>query len=645
MDEQPATIGGDPQGRAHVFLSYSREDQKTAMAVIALLEKHGYKVWWDGLIPGGERFGKVTTQALESARAVMVLWSKVSVESHWVHDEATRGRDSGRLVPLSIDGSHPPLGFGQFQFIDVSKEGLREGGPQMQRALAALAALYGAPAPALSQARSGGRVSRRTLIAGSAAVAVIAGGAAGWRFFRTGALGNSLAVLPFDNLSGDPAQQYLPDGLAAELRSRFARNPLLTVVGQTSSNEFRGKTGNAKAIAARLGVAHLLTGNVRVAPGEVRIAVELIEAATGFARWTQTYQRPLENILRLQEEIAEAVDAALTPQLSAGSRKESVKRSGGTTVAAAYDAYLRGKLLFENPVDEASDLVALAEFTRAADLDPAYAAADAARARTMGVIAVASHDLAVRHKLVAEAESEARRAIELAAEYPEGHVALAYATLFGKLDLIGAEPAHEAAMRYGAGNPEVLSRYALYHARRRQPDKALPAIDKAAMLEPLDPALFKSKSQVHYASGDWDAAIEAGQKALAINPKVSSTHGNIGNALLAQDKVAEAAAEFALEKNVTLSLPGKAIVALRQGDQAAAKAAFDQLVTETGKATLYQQAQILSQWGKRGEALTALEGAYAERDPGLLLTLSDPFLKPLEAEARFKTLLGQLHFV
>ncbi|MFM6932649.1 MAG: TIR domain-containing protein [Novosphingobium sp.] len=645
MDQQPAGSGTELPRDEHVFLSYSREDQKTAKAVISLLERLGYKVWWDGLIPGGERFGKVTGEALENARAVMVLWSKVSVESHWVHDEATRGRDSGRLVPLSIDGSHPPLGFGQFQFIDVSKEGIRQDGPQMQRALAALAALYGEPAPVLPQARAAGPVSRRTLIAGSAAAVVIAGGAAGWRFLRGGAPGNSLAVLPFDNIGGDPSQQYLPDGLAAELRSRFARNPLLTVAGQTSSNEFRSNTGDAKGIAARLGVAHLLTGSVRMVPGEVRIAVELVEATTGYSKWTQTYQRPLDNILRLQEEIAEAVDAALTPQLAADSHRESVKRSGGTKIAAAYDAYLRGKQLFANPVDDGSDLAALAEFTRAADLDPAYAAAHAARARTMGVIGVNSQDLAVRHKMVADAESEARRAIELAAEYPEGHVALAYATLFGKLDVIGAEPAHEAAMRFGAGNAEVLSRYALYYARRRQPDKALPAIDKAAMLEPLDAALFKSKSQVHYACAEWDAAIAAGRKALEINPKVSSARGNIGNALLQQGKMAEAEAEFAAEKNITLALPGKAIVALRQGNQAAAKAAYDQLVTETGKATLYQQAQVLSQWDKREEALTALEGAYHERDPGLLLAYSDPFLKPLEAEARFKTLLGTLHFV
>lgn len=638
MSDQAASAG-------HVFLSYSREDQKTARAMISLLEGLGYKVWWDGLIPGGERFDKVTGNALETARAVVVLWSKSSVDSHWVNDEAGRGRDKGRLVPISIDGTLPPLGFGQFQFIDVSKEGLRASGPQMQRALTALAALFDGEAPALPKIRKGPALSRRGLVAGGVAAAGIGATTIGWLLMRDNSPGNTLAVLPFDNLSGDAGQQYLIDGIAAELRARFARNPVLTVAGQTSSNEFRGRIGDAKGVAAKLGVAHLLTGNVRTGGGEVRIAVELIEAATGYSKWTQTYQRPLENILRLQEEIAEAVDAALTPQLSAGSHKESVKRSGGTTVAAAYDAYLRGKLLFENPVDEASDRAALAEFTRAATLDPNYAAAHAARARTMGVIAVASHDLGERHRLVTEAEKEARRAIELAAEYPEGHVALAYATLFGKLDVIGAEPAHEAAMRFGAGNPEVLSRYALYYARRRQPEKALPAIEKAAMLEPLDPSLFKSKAQVHYAGGDWDSAIVAARKALEINPKVSSVHGNIGNALLQQGKVAEAAAEYALEKNVTLALPGKAVVALKQGDQAAAKAAFDQLVAETGKATLFQQALILSQWGKREEALAALESAYAERDPGLLLTFSDPFLKPLENEARFKTLLGRLHFV
>lgn len=104
MHRTPAPDGesGGTAPTHTVFLSYSHADRKAALAVVRVLEQAGYQVWWDGLIEGGERFSHATAAALEHARAVVVLWSKTSVSSHWVHDEATRGRESGRLVPLSI---------------------------------------------------------------------------------------------------------------------------------------------------------------------------------------------------------------------------------------------------------------------------------------------------------------------------------------------------------------------------------------------------------------------------------------------------------------------------------------------------------------------------------------------------------------
>jgi len=110
-----------------VFLSYARADQKRVLPLIDALEQAGIEVWWDGLLEGGESFLPTTEAALESADAVVVLWSRTSVDSHWVRDEATRGRDRGCLVPLTIDGTEPPLGFRQIQCIDISKGRGRRG--------------------------------------------------------------------------------------------------------------------------------------------------------------------------------------------------------------------------------------------------------------------------------------------------------------------------------------------------------------------------------------------------------------------------------------------------------------------------------------------------------------------------------------
>ena len=122
MDSDPRDKTVNP-GPSTIFFSYARDDQARALPIIRLIEQAGFSVWWDGLLEGGERFSRTTEDALDRAKAVVVLWSKTSAQSHWVHDEATRGRDRRVLVPLSIDGSSPPLGFGQFQVIDLCANG------------------------------------------------------------------------------------------------------------------------------------------------------------------------------------------------------------------------------------------------------------------------------------------------------------------------------------------------------------------------------------------------------------------------------------------------------------------------------------------------------------------------------------------
>lgn len=272
-----AGSGRLPEG-SFVFISYAHADAKAAKAVVATLEQAGFTVWWDELISSGERFGSSLSQALEAARAVVVLWSKSSLDSHWVQDEAMHARDRNRLMPISIDGSEPPLGFRQFQYIDASREGLGAGSPAMQRAIAALGAmLERQPVPAAAPSKGSPlRFGRRGLLAAGVAAIAVAGGWGIWRFAGRGeASGNSIAVLPFDNYGGAADQAYFSDGLAAELRGRLARNPLLRVMGQASSNEFRDAKDDARTISSRLGVAWLLDGNVRMSGNTVRIAMEL----------------------------------------------------------------------------------------------------------------------------------------------------------------------------------------------------------------------------------------------------------------------------------------------------------------------------------------------------------------------------------
>lgn len=633
---------GRPPGD-YVFVSYARPDAKAAKTIIQILENAGFIIWWDGLIPGGERFGSRIGEALEGARAVVVLWSASAAASHWVLDEASHGRDRHCLVPLSLDGTQPPLGFRQFQWLDISRGRIHAGNPAVRRALDALVEIMGRPA--LAPARSAPRVSRRALLGAGGAAAVAAGGFATWKWVIApdAAAANSIAVLPFQNLSGDSAQQYLSDGLAAELRARLARNPLLRVVGQASSNAVRDRSDTSRAIARKLGVASLLDGNVRAQGNAIRIAVELIDGDSGFSRWSKSFDRGMDNLLQLQLDVAESVSAALSAELEGG--QEARDRSGGTENVAAFDAFLQGKELFDSQKDESSDRAALARFDEAIRLDPSYAAARAARSRALAVIGNQYAQADERRRVYAAAVAEARQAIASAARFADGYAALGYALFYGQLDILAADTPYRQALALGGGNPDVLSLVALYRARRRQFGPAVAAIERAQALDPLNPGLFKTAGRIRFAAGDYPAAIAAANRALEINPAIGGAHGDIGNALLQLGRVDEASAEFAREKVGLLAIPGRAMAAIRGGDRAGASRALDDLRREEGDNGLYQQAQVLAQWGRKREALDALDKALEESDSGLVYLLSDPFLQPLRGDPRFNSLLRKLHFV
>jgi len=176
-------------GRPLLFVSYSRGDLERARPVIDLLEAAGFDGWWDGRLEGGENFLQTTETALETAECVVVLWSATSVASHWVRDEAQRGRERGCLVPLTIDGTMAPLGFRQFQILDIGGWDGRADSAEAARILVAVRARIGeagAPAavpaaPSSPPAPDGPALSRRTLMLGGAGLAAVGGGLGAWK--------------------------------------------------------------------------------------------------------------------------------------------------------------------------------------------------------------------------------------------------------------------------------------------------------------------------------------------------------------------------------------------------------------------------------------------------------------------------------
>jgi TolB-like protein/Tfp pilus assembly protein PilF len=605
-------------------------------------------VWWDGLIEGGEIFSDSIEIPLKQALAVVVVWSRTSHDSHWVLDEAASGRDRHRLVPVSIDGSMPPLGFRQFQTIAIKRPRRGAGDAGIDAMLRAVAVLHDQPAPArqLSVARLGTGVDRRTLIGGGAVVAAAAAGGAWWAGLigSPGAAANSIAVLPFDNLSGDPDRAYFSDGLASEVRSALASNPHLQVAAQTSSNSFRSSDDDARKISRALGVTYLLDGNVRRSGEMMRISAELIEGRTGFSRWAQTFDRPTENVFAVQEEIARSVIDALTAQVIGKKPNTGRKAAGGTTNLVAYDAYLRGKDLYDRAADEAGDLAALASFDRAITADPNYALPYAARARSLAVIGNQYEQGASRRARYDAAIAAGRRAVALAPDVAETQSALGFALFYGRIDVRAARPHYERSFELGRGDADVLARYALFSARYGNFRAARPTIARAATLDPLNARTFRLMGEIEYAARQYRASIPHYERALGLNPSLSVAHSSVGDSRYMLGEFKAARAEYVREPSSLFRLTGLAIVDRKLARIADSEKSFAALAAEHGDNGLYQQAQILAQWNRPEDAVKALLNAYKKGDAGLSHLHGDPMLDPLRRDARVIRLLQRLGF-
>lgn len=642
-----ASEPNEPAGQkpATLFLSYARADRAQAEKLANVLTKAGYTVWWDALIEGGAQYAASIREALETADVVIVLWSENSVESDWVRDEAALGRDRHRLVPLTLDGTAPPLGFRQYQAIDFSNWRGRPDVTEIaaiERAIA-LAMGHSAAPPQPKTPASRRPLSRRTVLAMGATAGVLAVGSGAYLAWDVGLIGPSetaglsIAVLPFRNLSGDPDQDFLSEGLTEEIRAALARNPALKVLAATSSNAAQELGDDVKSITRELGVTYLLEGSVRQSGETIRVSTNLTDGKTGFSQWSQTVDKKLTDLFAIQSEIAATVANAMSVRVAT-----NAPAPGGTRNLRAYENFQRGRALFNQAKDESSDRQALALYDLAIAADPQFAMAYAARSRALSAIAAQYAKADELKQLYAEAIAAARKAIELAPSMAEGHLALGFALFTGKLDIDGARLSYERAYQLGRGNADTVLLYALYCSRAGRPEEAREAIARALALDPLNPRTYRAAGSINYAARRYTEALAPLDKALKLNPKMTNAHALKGNSLMQLGKLKEARAAFEAEPQSMFRQTGLAIIDHRLGDRSSAQKAFGELVSGSGDAALYQQAEVLAQWGRVDDALGALERARAVGDSGLIYLATDPLLDPVRNQPRFRNLLNSV---
>ena len=454
---------------------------------------------------------------------------------------------------------------------------------------------------------------------------------------------HSIAVLPFVNISGDKEQEYFSDGLTEELLNDLARIDELQVAARTSAFSFKGKDTDIGTVARKLNVGAVLEGSVRRSVHRVRVTAQLINAITGFHLWSATYDRDLGDVLKLQTEIASAVASALRVTLLRDVATEM--KVGGTRNPAAYDAYLRSTTAYWR-VRSASDNESVrAGYQEAVRLDPNFALGYAGWSLALGAYAQNfAHGPAVGD-FIRQARAPALKAVALAPELAEGHLALA-GVQGESLDFAGASEEYDRAMALAPGNARVLRDYGNFAVLMGRTDAGIAAVRRATVLDPLNAWSYSDLSAALWMARRYDEALAAYQDSLALRP--TDPHWLANGAMIYY-----ALGDFEKMRTVCEGVEQADIqnyqdcLALayhklgRPTDAASALARFKALEDDAGA---YGYAQIYAQWGNTREALTWLETALRLRDRNLIGLKTDPLLDPLRKEPRFQAIERELTF-
>jgi adenylate cyclase len=442
---------------ADVFVSYARSDKARVAPLVAAIEAKGWSVWWDPEITPGQEFDDQIEAEIDAAKAVLVIWTPVSVVSRWVRGEAREAAERGILVPVRFDQARLPMDVRAIHTTDLDGWGEDAGSPQAQEFLRALATMIARTQAAKSAKPGGGATAAPEKQAA--------------RF--------TICVLPFANMSGDQEQEYFSDGITEDIITDLSKVSALAVISRNSAFMYKAKHVDVPKVARELKVSHVLEGSVRKAGGRLRISAQLIDGATNNHVWAERYDRDTTDIFAIQDEISEAIVKALQLRLLPEEKKAIERR--GTDNAEAHDLYLMARQVYitgqEYDARAAQSLVRLC--VRATEIDPNYAQAWALMAmgyKSLRVIDVRSDD----------GMAAADRALALDSDLAEAHAVKAQILLMVVGDADAAADEVAIALELDPECYEVNRAAGRLSYQRHQYDDAIRFYEKAVSLMEAD---------------------------------------------------------------------------------------------------------------------------------------------------------------
>ncbi|MBV8209516.1 MAG: tetratricopeptide repeat protein [Burkholderiaceae bacterium] len=453
---------------------------------------------------------------------------------------------------------------------------------------------------------------------------------------------HSIAVLPFANMSGDKEQEYFSDGLTEEVLNSLARIDELQVVARTSAFSFKGKDADISTIARKLNVGAVLEGSVRRSKRTVRVTVQLINAVTGFHVWSQTFDRDLDDVLKLQTEIATAVASAL--QFSLLGDVAAKIELGGTHNASAFDAYLHALKGFRAADSAKSFQTAIAGYSDAIRLDPKYALAFASRSIALSVVASGYTTGRDIRDSFERARADALQAIALAPELAEGHWALAYLFERESADFTRAMEEYQRAVALAPGNARILEDYGAFAVWMGRTDAGLGAVRHAVLLDPLHSGTHSALGDALYFSRRYDESIAAHRDTLSMDPELAQARGLLGLAYYGLGNFESARVTCEARPDHWLTQECLAVTYDKLGRHVDSEAVLGKLRSTWGDDAAFQFAEVYAQWGNTAKALDWLETALRLRGQGLEAVKTAPLLDPLRKEPRFQAVERALKF-